>query len=195
MPKRCDFIHPNGKPCRRWTKQPSRFCYHHSPNPSPRKRRVAAHLHPLLRLTSPEDVFDVAREALNAVRLGRIAPGHAYALGYLVGVWLRVYKEVDIDQREEGLFRQLLAEHVEHDAAAKSARDHHPLVLSGAEPEPADPSLDEETARALTSAGQTLKAELNKDMKKAAIAFIKSAVRNTRDPSSEEEEDSAEKKA
>jgi hypothetical protein len=158
-------------------------------------RDPAKDLHPLLRLTSPEDLFDVVREALNAVRLGRMAPGQAYAVGYLVDAWLRVYKEVDIYQREEGLFRQLLAEQVEHDAVAKSARAANPPELPDAEPEPADPALDEETVQRLTSASRKLKAELNKNMKKAAIAFIKSAVRNTRDAPGEEVVNSGEKKA
>ena len=195
MVKRCSFIYSDGKPCGRWARPRTKFCYHHQSECAQQLRDPANSLHPLLRLASPEDLFDVVREGLNAVRLGRIAPGQAYALGYMVDVWLRVYKELDIYQREEGLFRQLLAGQVEREAVAKSARADEAPLLPTAEPEPADPSVDEETVRRLTSASRKLKAELNKNMKKAAIAFMKSAVRNTCDAPGEEAVNSGEKKA
>lgn len=34
-------------------------------------------------VATPADVFDVLRETLNAVRLGRIVPAQAYAVGYV----------------------------------------------------------------------------------------------------------------
>jgi hypothetical protein len=97
MSVRCTFRLDNGRFCRRWAHKGTLFCDHHTPaEPAPPPElEDDANLSPLERLTTHDDVFDVVRETLNAIRLGRVSPGRAYATGYFIDLWLRVRERMD----------------------------------------------------------------------------------------------------
>ena len=90
------------------------------------------HLHPLARLTTPEDVFDLVRETLNAARLGRIPPGQAYSVCSLVREWRRLYQDLSFRQRESALHRQILPDLLIEVQQSESERTDapHPLPVS-----------------------------------------------------------------
>lgn len=67
------------------------------------------------------------RETLHAVRLGRIQPGQAYAVGYLAHLWLRVYRQLACDDREAALQALLPAEFLAHDADSLAAAAATPV--------------------------------------------------------------------
>jgi hypothetical protein len=121
MPKRCSYIHPNGKPCRRWPQKDSPFCYHHTARQDAITPTEGEDLHPLLRLTTPGDVFDVVRETLNAARLGRIRPSQVYAVGYAIQLWCRMYNMKMIDTRAAGLHRQMNPDLVDEEEISEEA--------------------------------------------------------------------------
>lgn len=120
---RCAHRHADGEHCGRWPSPGSRFCYLH------RGANGAAPLpgEALARLASPADLFDVIRETLHAVRLGRIQPGQAYAVGYLAHIWLRVYRQLACDDREAALQALLPAELLAHDADSLAAAAATPV--------------------------------------------------------------------
>lgn len=173
MTKRCFYRHPNGAPCRRWASRDSEFCFYHQPDHSQQERHEAEHLHPLMRLASPEDIFDVVRETLNAVRLGRIRPGRAYAVGYLVDVWLRVRKELKWQQRDAALCRQLLTEQVEVEELADEALDDEVSPLP--DTAHAGSQADDSAPGSPEPAGSGLDAVLKKAARKAALALVRKA--------------------
>jgi hypothetical protein len=122
MPKRCAYVHPNGKPCRRWPMEDHKYCYHHAPSVDATQPDTADELHPLLRLTTPGDVFDVVRETLNAARLGRIKPSQVYAVGYMAQLWARFYDMQRYADRWAGLYRQFNPDLVDEEEVADDAR-------------------------------------------------------------------------
>jgi hypothetical protein len=122
MPKRCKYVHPNGKPCRRWPQEDSSYCYHHTTRYDAIEPSHGEDLHPLLRLTTPNDVFDVVRETLNAARLGRIRPSQVYAVGYMVQQWRDMYHMKMIDTRRAGLHRQMNPDLVDEEEISDDAR-------------------------------------------------------------------------
>ena len=122
MPKRCFYIHPNGKHCRRWPQEDSNYCYHHTARADAFDLTEGEDLHPLLRLTTPDDAFDVVRETLNAARLGRIRPSQVYAVGYMLQHWARFYNLTLCFRREAGLHRQLNPDLVDEEEVAGDAR-------------------------------------------------------------------------
>ena len=122
MPKRCAYVHPNGKPCRRWPQEDSKFCYHHTSRADAVEPSYGEDLHPLLRLTTYEDVFDVVRESLNAARLGRIRPSQVYAVGYMIQLWLRLHDRTLSGMRERSLHRQMNPDLVDEEEIADDAR-------------------------------------------------------------------------
>ena len=96
MSQRCTHRHPDGSFCKRWATRGTLFCYRHQPPPEkPAELEDDANLSPLDRLNSHDDLFDVVRETLNAIRLGRISPGRAYATGYFVDLWMRVRERME----------------------------------------------------------------------------------------------------
>ncbi|MCL4523364.1 MAG: hypothetical protein M1451_05560 [Acidobacteria bacterium] len=95
MSQRCAHKHSGGSYCKRWATGGSPFCYRHQPPPEKPVEEDDANLSPLDRLTTHDDVFDVVRETLNAIRLGRVSPGRAYATGYFIDLWLRVRERMD----------------------------------------------------------------------------------------------------
>lgn len=116
---RCSYESFEGLLCKRWAMRGSHFCHAHQPNP--KAIWDGASLHPLARLASPEDVFDVLRETLNAARQGRIAPRQAYAVGYLAQILLKVYDRVSIQYRDEALTRQIIPTLADEETAAEAA--------------------------------------------------------------------------
>lgn len=97
MSVRCTFRLDSGKFCHRWARKGTPLCAHHTPaQPAPQPEPDDdANLSPLDRLTTHDDVFDVVRETLNAIRLGHVSPGRAYATGYFIDLWLRVRERMD----------------------------------------------------------------------------------------------------
>jgi hypothetical protein len=122
MPKRYQYVHPNGKPCSRWPQEHSRFCYHHTAREDATTPAQAEDLHPLLRLTTPGDLFDVVRETLNAARLGRIRPSQVYAVGYMMHFRIRLYSILKVDSRDAGLYRQMSPDLVDEEDISGDAR-------------------------------------------------------------------------
>jgi hypothetical protein len=120
--QRCAHRHIDGNHCGRWPSPGSRFCYlHRSAHGAAADPGQA-----LARLSSPADLFDVIREALHAVRFGRIQPGQAYAVAYLAQMWLRVYRQLACDDRSaalEGAIDDLVA----HDADSLAAAAASPV--------------------------------------------------------------------
>jgi hypothetical protein len=108
------------------------FCSHHVGSTAHLQHEEAMQLHPLARLTTPEDVFDVLREALNAARLGRIPPGQAYAVCSLVREWRHFYQDLSFRQRESALHRQMLPDLLVEEKQSESERTEapHPLPVS-----------------------------------------------------------------
>lgn len=132
---RCSYEAPTtGMVCKRWAMRGSNFCYHHRPLPADRPHDGSM-LHPLARLADPADIYDVLRETLNAARQGRLAPGQAYAVGYLAQVLLKVYDRVRIDQRDDGLARQIIPTLADEEAAADVERNYTmPLPVQAEDP-------------------------------------------------------------
>lgn len=121
MSKRCSYVHPNGKSCRRWPQEAGKYCYHHTARLEAIEPNRGEDLHPLLRLTTPGDVFDVIRETLNAARLGRIRPSQVYAVGYATQRWCRMYNMKMIDTRVAGLHRQMNPDLVDEEEISEEA--------------------------------------------------------------------------
>lgn len=110
----CAHRYGDGTFCKRRAKDDSRFCGHHQPyKATPNSPEHHDDIHPLMRLTEPKDVFDVVRETLNAVRQGRISPGQAYAVGYMVQIWLRVSRQVGYYERQSVVESQYLPQVLE----------------------------------------------------------------------------------
>ncbi len=98
MSVRCTFRLDNGKFCRRWALKGAPFCAHHTPAksaPQPDSDDAEENLSPLDRLNTHDDLFDVVRESLNAIRTGRLSPGRAYATGYFIDLWMRVRERME----------------------------------------------------------------------------------------------------
>jgi len=137
----------SGAFCQRYASHGSKFCAHHEGSLAHFSHHDGADLHPLARLTTPEDVFDVLREALNATRLGRMSAAQAHALGHLAAEWRKTYELLCMRQRESGLHRQILGGLVEDDMRmeAEQSEAPHPLpvqvdnVAVVAQPDPKSP--------------------------------------------------------
>jgi len=131
MARKCLHRLSNGSFCKRWAAEGSQFCSHHVGSTAHLQHEEAMHLHPLARLTTPEDVFDLLRETLNAARLGRIPPGQAYAVGYLISRWREMYQDLSFRQRESALHRQILPDLLTEEQQSESERTEapHPLPV------------------------------------------------------------------
>ena len=132
MADKCMHRLHDGSFCKRWAAHDSRFCSHHQGSTAHLEYAEAPELHPLARLTTPEDIFDLLRETLNATRLGRMAPAQAYAIGYLVSQWRKSYQELGQRQRETAMYRQILPDLMltEEQLEAERAEAPHPLPVS-----------------------------------------------------------------
>lgn len=153
----CAFRSADGHACKRWACIGSSFCFNHRPNPQQMDRERWQDVHPLARVADFHDVFHIVRETLNAVRQGRIPPQQAYATGYMVRVWMQVYRGMNYQMRDEALTRQMLPTLVDEEAALErelALRSSMPApVKSAAAPRtsPLEPAalpveLDEEAA-------------------------------------------------
>lgn len=131
MADKCMHRLKDGSFCKRWASQGTRFCSHHQGSMAHLSPAEAVELHPLARLTTPEDIFDLLRETLNAARLGRIPISQAYAVGYLTSQWFKAYKELQPRQRETALHRQILPGLMldETRSEAEQAEAPHPLPV------------------------------------------------------------------
>ena len=78
-------------------------------------------VHPLLRLASPRDAFDVVREAINATRTGQLSPGQAYALASLLNLWCKLFAQLREYDRVGNLRTQMLGELTDADVADTAA--------------------------------------------------------------------------
>lgn len=120
MSTRCTFETHEGRLCKRWAVRGSHFCFNHLPARDTTKGYDGASLHPLARLSCPEDIFDVLRETLNAVRLGRIHPAQAYAVSHVAQVLLKVYERVRIERRDDALDRQIIPTLADEESCAET---------------------------------------------------------------------------
>ncbi|MGH9793436.1 MAG: hypothetical protein ACRD5G_01570, partial [Candidatus Acidiferrales bacterium] len=84
---KCAFQFADLRTCQRWSNRGSRFCHNHQP-PYRMNDDQYDRVHPLARLSTPDDVFNVIRESLNATRQGRMAPAQAFAVDRLANTWL-----------------------------------------------------------------------------------------------------------
>ncbi|MBI3664076.1 MAG: hypothetical protein HY234_13625 [Acidobacteria bacterium] len=116
MSVRCTFRLDNGKFCHRWARKGAPFCSHHTPaSPPAESGDSEENLSPLDRLNTHDDLFDVVRESLNAIRLGRLSPGRAYATGYFIDLWMRIKERMEKAGPETKKFqkRRMLSDPVE----------------------------------------------------------------------------------
>jgi hypothetical protein len=136
MSTRCTFESFDGRLCKRWADRGSLFCFNHHPARNTANGYDGATLHPLARLSDPDDIFDVLRETLNAVRLGRIPPAQAYAVAHLAQVLLKVYDRVRVEHRDAALDRQIIPTLADEESCADTETS---LALSlPVEVDPAD---------------------------------------------------------
>jgi hypothetical protein len=129
---KCMYRLRNGNFCSRWANHTSKFCSHHEGSLAHFDFSEGDELHPLQRLTTPEDIFSMLREALNATRLGRMTPAQAHALGHLSAEWRKTYEMLSFRTRETGLYRQFLTDLMIDDKKAESelAEAPHPLPIA-----------------------------------------------------------------
>lgn len=129
MSNKCSYRLTSGRFCRRWANHGQGFCYVHQPDPAPqviaganlgvaRYQENDVAVPPLSRLATPRDLFDVVRESINAVRLGRMAPAQAFAISALVSAWVRARNELKFDDRNRMLRQQMLPTLAEEDRLA-----------------------------------------------------------------------------
>lgn len=115
----CQHRFPSGEFCRRRTKSPSGFCHFHEGIPRPEDVAAARKGQPtpapelpelahLEQLDSYDDIYMTVREALHAVCTGQIPPSRAYAVGYLVDLWMKVREKRAVDKSERKVFRPKL---------------------------------------------------------------------------------------
>lgn len=125
--KKCFFRYPSGDYCKRWAQHGSHFCFNHQPQgasgPAPGVNRPTPDgwpsLHPHVRLAMPIDLFNLVRETLNGVRMGRVPPGQAMAISALCGWWLKLYEKLDQDARLHAMQAQILPTLVDAETAAR----------------------------------------------------------------------------
>lgn len=130
--RKCMYRLSSGSFCKRWASASSQFCHHHEGSTAYFQQSESGELHPLARLTTPEDIFDMLREALNATRLGRMSSGQAHAIGHLAAEWRKTYELLSFRQREMNLHRQFLTDVMVDDKEleAERAEAPHPLPVA-----------------------------------------------------------------
>jgi hypothetical protein len=129
---KCIYRLRSGSFCRRYASAESKFCSHHQGSVARFEYFDGAELHPLQRLTTPEDVFDMLREALNATRLGRMTPAQAHAIGHLSAEWRKTYDTLLARGREDAIAGQFIPNLMleEKQREAELAEAPHPLPLA-----------------------------------------------------------------
>ncbi|MCI0541222.1 MAG: hypothetical protein L0Z50_38970 [Verrucomicrobiales bacterium] len=137
MSLKCYFRYPDGHYCNCWAKKGSRFCgNHHAPSFATTSRDKR--MHPHARLATPDDVMQLVRESLNAVRFGSMTPGQAVAINRLVESWLKLFARSCAYNREAALRTEILPSLIDADAAAEAERAKSKLSspLQPDDPEP-----------------------------------------------------------
>lgn len=105
MSERCIYRLPSGKFCKLWATRDSRLCHRHqpvepaAPQPEPEPRE---HLE---RLDSYDDLYDTVRETLHDICVGKVPVGRAYAIGYFIDLWMRVFEGRLKDKSSRSVFR------------------------------------------------------------------------------------------
>jgi hypothetical protein len=132
MPVKCHHRFRSGSFCHRTASPGTPFCGYHQGSRATIASVEGAELHPLARLTTPEDVWDLLRETLNAARLGRISAAQARAVHHLAREWRAYYALLSERQREKALHRQILPTLMleESRSDAELAEAPHPLPVS-----------------------------------------------------------------
>ncbi|GEM_PF-3178174 len=102
----CSYIRPGGQRCRRYVKDGLACCPVHQPQPDlislgASDLANASAIHPLARLASLRDAFDVLRESIQAVRLGKITPGQAWAMALLLDRWAKTREALRHQDRRQ----------------------------------------------------------------------------------------------
>ncbi len=136
MSLKCYFRYPDGHYCNCWAKKGSRFCGNHQTPcfaTTSHKR-----MHPHARLATPDDVMQLVRESLNAVRFGSMTPGQAVAINRLVESWLKLFARSCAYNREAALRTEILPSLIDADAAAEAerAKTKLPTPFHPNDPEP-----------------------------------------------------------
>lgn len=147
MSNKCSFRLADGRFCKRWALRGQGFCVVHQPDPpkdqhgcSERYPEHDVSVPPLARLATPRDLFDVVRESINAVRLGRMSPGQAYAISALVSAWIHARKEVGYSDSRRVLRSQMLPALSEEERVAEDELESSPAPVPPA-PSPSSASL------------------------------------------------------
>jgi len=125
--KKCFFRYPSGDYCKRWAQHGSHFCFNHQPQgasgPAAGVNRPTPDgwpsLHPHVRLAMPIDLFNLVRETLNGVRMGRVPRGQAADICALSHLWLKLYEKMDQDARLYAMQAQILPTLVDAETAAR----------------------------------------------------------------------------
>lgn len=107
MSQHCSHRYTDGSACKRFASQGSPFCYKHNPE----YRAIHKHLKEIpadVRLLTIDDVMEVVRQTLNLVRHGYLRPSQAYAIGYLVHLWVKLSKEAGYQEGTTGLQERTL---------------------------------------------------------------------------------------
>ncbi len=135
MSSRCAYRRPNGDFCRRWAMHGTSHCKTHQPEVQDRRADYLSKndawddsTHPMLRLASHRDAFDVLRESIQAVRLGQLEPSRAYAIAFLMDRWFKARAKLAYDDRCKNLRVQMLGELADNDAADEGILDATPHV-------------------------------------------------------------------
>ncbi|MGH9814801.1 MAG: hypothetical protein ACRD6I_01855 [Candidatus Acidiferrales bacterium] len=142
MSLKCYFRYPDGHYCNCWAKKRSQFCGNHQA-PSFATTSRDKRMHPHARLATPDDVLQLVRESLNAVRFGSMTPAQAVAINRLVESWLKLFSRSCAYNREAALRTEILPSLIDADAAAAAERANSKLA-SPLEPDddPQPPELD-----------------------------------------------------
>jgi len=107
---KCSYRLSSGAFCKRWAVRGQSFCAAHKSDPEGSQWHAEhdASVPPLARLAIPRDLFDVVRESINAVRLGRMTPGQGFAISALANAWIHARKQVGFDHSRRVLRDQML---------------------------------------------------------------------------------------
>jgi hypothetical protein len=113
--KKCEFVKPDGSPCRATPMKNSKFCYFHSPNIEESKKRESnskggkvgktTHKKPLepFALQKAEDIMGLLENTINNVRLGDMDTKIANCIGYLSSQMMKIFEIDSIEKRLDKL--------------------------------------------------------------------------------------------
>lgn len=128
---KCFFRYDDGYYCKRWAQRGSRFCHAHQPQGLSGPGHGPGNgncpggwpmLHPFARLATPNDLFDLVRESLSALRMGSMTPAQAAGICSLSAMWLKLYEKLEHHERVQALNAQILPSLVDAESAAHLER-------------------------------------------------------------------------